>query len=283
MSQRTPVPGISPKFAIAGGATIMVGTYFGLNALLNTSKPVVSVPGAGTIDNSSSAYLAGTYRYVGGGIGITALSAVAAFRSGLATRVLSASPIAAGIGSLVVILGGSMATMSTDAYASPVLKHGLWATTCASVGALSLSTMGFFPQALLLRAGWYTVAIVGSLSAVAINSHHDAFLYLGGPLMMGLGLVCASSLVSVFAPTGGRIFALSHGFSLYGGLAVFSLLMLYDTQQVMAKGRVLEQQKRMGYAVHPDYINESFGIYWNIINIFVRIVGILSGQSNRKK
>lgn len=56
-------------------------------------------------------------------------------------------------------------------------------------------------------------------------------------------------------------------------------LVLYDTQVMMERGRIVARTGQ-----HPDYINESFGLYWNILNIFIRMVDILlRHQGSQKK
>ena len=59
---------------------------------------------------------------------------------------------------------------------------------------------------------------------------------------------------------------------LYGGLALFGGYVLYDTQLLMARAR---------NQVNFDPINSSFALYMDAINIFIRLLMILS--SNRKK
>jgi FtsH-binding integral membrane protein len=62
--------------------------------------------------------------------------------------------------------------------------------------------------------------------------------------------------------------------SLYGGLVLFSLYLLYDTQNVIKKAETMEEF---------DPILESLNIYMDIINIFIRIVTILSLDEEQKE
>lgn len=63
-----------------------------------------------------------------------------------------------------------------------------------------------------------------------------------------------------------------YNFWLYGGLALFGAYVLYDTN-------VLMNRARNSPAFDP--INESFSIYLDAINIFVRLVLIMS-QGKKK-
>ena len=51
---------------------------------------------------------------------------------------------------------------------------------------------------ILIRAAWYTAGMVGGLSTVAATAPSDKFLYMGGPLAMGFGLIFAASIASGF-------------------------------------------------------------------------------------
>lgn len=86
---------------------------------------------------------------------------------------------------------------------------------------------------ILLRAAWYTAGIVGGLSTIAVCAPSDRFLYMGGPLAIGLGVVFASSLGSMFLPATTVLGAGLYSMSLYGGLLLFSAFLLYDTQRIV--------------------------------------------------
>ncbi|ORY39002.1 hypothetical protein BCR33DRAFT_788453 [Rhizoclosmatium globosum] len=222
-------------------------------------------------------YLSESFRYVGAALALTASSAFALHRSPSFQRAMARSPIAASIGGLVVTIGAMIGTMNTDP-TNTVQKHVLFATFALAKGAM-LSPLFFLNPAILARAGLYTAAIVGSLSFVAATAKTDRFLYLGGPLFAGLCVVALSSLGAAFLPASSVALPFLHSLSLYGGLVVFGGFVLYDTQKVMAHGRLVSRgvQKR-------DTVNESIGIYLDFINIFVRMVQILAmGGSNKRR
>merc|ERR1712086_1106982 len=111
----------------------------------------------------------------------------------------------------------------------------------------------------LTRAAWYTAGVVGGLTTVAVTAPSDKFLYMGGPLAMGFGVVFMASI------------------SLYGGLVLFSGFMLYNTQKIIHRAENHSQYSMQKY----DPINNSVGIYMDTINIFMRIATILAGQKKK--
>ena len=120
---------------------------------------------------------------------------------------------------------------------------------------------------------------MGSLSITAINAREDKFLYLGGPLMAGLTIMFISTLSSLFIPARFvKTLSAIENLWLYGGLALFSGYVLYDTQKLMSRAR---KYHGLGQLHRVDYVNESIGIYMDVINIFYRLVIILS-NGNRK-
>jgi len=78
-------------------------------------------------------------------------------------------------------------------------------------------------------------------------------------------------------PLGLRGLAIAESISLYGGLAVFSGFVLYDTQKILNHARMAEAG---GTPVDP--MRESISLQLDMINIFIRLVQILSMQQKRK-
>lgn len=89
--------------------------------------------------------------------------------------------------------------------------------------------------------------MVGGLSTVAVCAPNDRFLYMGGPLAIGMGVVLASSIGSMFLPATTALGAGLYSISLYGGLLLFSALLLYDTQRIVKKAET-----------HPYYAERPF-------------------------
>ena len=64
---------------------------------------------------------------------------------------------------------------------------------------------------------------------------------------------------------------------LYGGLAVFMGFTLYDVQKILNHARMAQRGLRP-----KDTVNESISLELDFINIFVRLVQIMSMQQRRK-
>ena len=164
--------------------------------------------------------------------------------------------------------GSLIATQMTSYHNNWMLKNLLYGTF---IGTMSLSlapiiTMVEMPiiyDALIASAG-----IMGGLGMVAYNAPSEQFLSWGGPLAIGLGGMLGVSLLSMFYPGSPALYNIY----MYGGLALFSAFVLYDTQMIMYRAKT-------EYAYDP--INQSIRVYMDAINIFVRLVMILS--NSRKK
>lgn len=104
-----------------------------------------------------------------------------------------------------------------------------------------------------MRAAVYSAGVIGGLSTVAVCAPSDKFLYMGGPLAIGLGVVFASSVAGMFlAPTTALGAGLA-SMSLYGGLLLFSGFLLYDTQRIIRRA---ETHPHDSFAMQPyDPVN----------------------------
>ncbi|THH33119.1 hypothetical protein EUX98_g1078 [Antrodiella citrinella] len=220
-------------------------------------------------------YLNDSFKYTGGGLVLTAIAARSLFKSGFAIRLMSANPWLV----LGVSLVGSIGTMMGAMHTSPenaVLKHTFWIgfNMCQ---AATLSPLFFVAPAILSRAALYTCGVVGALSYVGATAKNDTYLYMGGPLLAGVTVVALSSLAPMALPLGMRGLAVAEAISLYGGLAVFSGFVLYDTQKIL-------QHAKMAHAgvILRDPLKESIGLELDMINIFIRLVQILSMQQKKK-
>lgn len=78
-------------------------------------------------------------------------------------------------------------------------KQMAWLLHAGVMGAM-VAPLCFLGGPILVRAAWYTAGVVGGLSTIAVCAPNDTFLYMGGPLAMGLGVVFCSSIGSMFLP-----------------------------------------------------------------------------------
>ena len=123
--------------------------------------------------------------------------------------------------------------------------------------------------------------MVGGLSTVALCAPSEKFLYMGGPLAMGFGVVFASSIATMFLTPTTALGAGLYSVALYGGLILFGGFILYDTQKIIHKA---ERHPTYGFGIQKyDPINSSMGIYTDTLNIFIRIAQILAMQGGRRK
>ncbi|TFK41944.1 inhibitor of apoptosis-promoting Bax1-domain-containing protein [Crucibulum laeve] len=226
---------------------------------------------------AEKAYLHDSFKYTGGGLVLTALAARYMFKSGVAFRIMAANPWAV----LGVSLVGSIGSMMGVFYTPPektLQKHLFWLAFNACQAA-TLSPLFFLNPAILSRAALYTCGVVGSISYVGATATNDKYLNLGGPLLAGITVVALSSLAPMILPAsiGMRSLAVAEAISLYGGLAVFGGFVLYDTQKILKHARMAEQG-----LMKPDPMNEAISLELDMINIFVRLVQILSMQGNRR-
>lgn len=142
-----------------------------------------------------------------------------------------------------------------------------------------IAPMCFLGGPILTRAALYTAGVVGGLSTVAVCAPSDKFLYMGGPLAIGLGFVFASSLASMWLPPTTALGAGISSLSLYGGLLLFGGFLLYDTQRIVRKAETYPV-----YADRPfDPVNAAISIYMDTLNIFIRIAQILAGGGGNRR
>lgn len=265
------------KGALAGGAALGLGAlcFYGLGLGSGTS----------TLENSHlwpefvKQRIRDTYLYFGGSVAISAASAMAVFRSPRLLSLVSRNGWMSILGTFALMIGSGMVAQSVPYSPGLGTKQLAWAVHSAILGAV-IAPMCFVGGAILTRAAWYTAGVVGGLSTVAVCAPSDKFLYMGGPLAIGLGVVFASSLASMWLPPTTALGAGIASLSLYGGLLLFSGFLLYDTQKIVKRAEMHPL-----YASRPfDPVNCAISIYMDTLNIFIRIVSILAGGGgNRRK
>jgi len=220
-----------------------------------------------------------TYMYFGGSVLATAGTAVAAFRTPAVMNLVSRGGLIAMGVSIAAMMGSGMVARSIPYQPGLGSKQLAWLAHCAVIGAV-IAPMCLLGGPILTRAAWYTAGMVGGLSTVAVSAPSDKFLYMGGPLAMGLGIVFCASLGSAFLPPTTAMGAGLYSVAMYGGLILFGAFLLYDTQKIIHRA----ERHPVGYGAPPfDPVNASMGIYMDTINIFIRIASILASGGNRRK
>ncbi|XP_011643810.1 growth hormone-inducible transmembrane protein-like [Pogonomyrmex barbatus] len=221
-----------------------------------------------------------TYMYFGASIAASAASAAMCLRSPTVMNLMMRQGwVAIGV-TLAAMIGSGMLVQSLPYKKGFNSKHVAWLIHTGILGAV-IAPLTLLGGPLVLRAAWYTAGIVGGLSAVAICAPNEKFLTMGGPLAIGLGVVFASSLGSMFLPPTTVLGSGLYSIALYGGLVLFSGFLLYDTQKIIKQAETYPL-----YNVHDrpyDPINNAISIYLDTLNIFVRVLTILAGGGSRRK
>ena len=88
--------------------------------------------------------------------------------------------------SIAAMIGSSMVARSIPYSPGFGTKQLAWLAHCAVIGCV-VAPLCLLGGPILTRAAWYTAGMVGGLSTVAVCAPSDQFLYMGGPLAMGLG------------------------------------------------------------------------------------------------
>ncbi|CAL8302858.1 unnamed protein product [Lota lota] len=264
------------RMILAGGAAVGLGAlcYYGLGM----SNEIGAIEKAVIWPQYVKDRIHSTYMYFAGSVGFTALSALAVSRTpALMGLMMRGSWLAIGA-TFAAMIGAGMLVRSISYEHSPMPKHLAWMLHAGVMGAV-IAPMTLLGGPLMMRAAWYTAGIVGGLSTVAMCAPSEKFLNMGGPLAVGFGVVFASSIGSMFLPPTSLFGAGLYSVAVYGGLVLFSLFLLYDTQKVIKRA---ETHPLYGVQKY-DPINACMGIYMDTLNIFMRLVMILSGGSGRKK
>lgn len=210
------------------------------------------------------------YGYVFGGFSLTAVSAVAAHISGLSQHILQNSYYIS-IPITLASFASLFATLWTDKDNSKT-KHVAWGIFNVTMG-LMLSPLGYLNQKIVAQAAAISLGLGGTLTFIAYKAPDKRFLAWEGPLMAVLTSMSIASTIALFFPGSAFAYGADRA-SLYGGLIVFTGLLMSSTQRLLTEA---EQQSDKEF----DPINSSMNIYLDGLNIFIRILRIM--LENQKK
>jgi FtsH-binding integral membrane protein len=157
---------------------------------------------------------------------------------------------------------------------SSSLRQGLLLTFCLCQG-FSLSPLidhaVDVDPSIILMAAVSTFLVFASFTLCSLFSKRRSHLYLGSILSSATFILFGSSILNSYFYFRGL-----YMLQLYGGLIIFCLYVLYDTQ------KIIEQANRGNKKV----INHALGLFIDVVAIFVRIVHILINnhyENQRKK
>jgi len=123
-------------------------------------------------------------------------------------------------------------------------------------------------QGVIITAALGSVSIFASFTLAVLLNPSRSFLYLGGPLMSAMMWLFVVQFVNMFFR-----FQILHTVELYGGLAMFMAYVVFDTQLTIHDA---DTGKR-------DYVMNAMDLFLDLINIFVRLLAILSKDEKKKK
>jgi len=119
---------------------------------------------------------------------------------------------------------------------------------------------------IIMTAFLGTICIFVCFSASAIFAERRSYFYLSAILTSSLSMLCFMSLLNTFM----RSYVLFQ-IDLYFGLVLFCGFVIFDTQLVIEK-RITGNE---------DYIWDSIGLFLDFVNIFVRLVIILTKDKKK--
>lgn len=118
--------------------------------------------------------------------------------------------------------------------------------------------VSYFDTYVVLQALALTFTVVSSLTAYTFNTKRD-FSFIGYGLVAGISVLLVGAILQLFIQSSALDLALA-----CGGAVLFSLFLIYDTQQMMT---VLSPE---------EYILATINLYLDIINLFLEILRILN-------
>lgn len=148
------------------------------------------------------------------------------------------------------------------------IKNLMFAGWVGLVSSSLVPLIHMYSMPILFDAMMATGITMGSLAAVAYNAPSEQFLNMGGVLAIGLGGMLGVSILSMFNPMSPALYNIW----LYGGLGLFSMFVLYDTQMILARAKT---EPRF------DPINNSIHVYLDAIQLFIRFAMIF-GNAKKK-
>lgn len=137
---------------------------------------------------------------------------------------------------------------------------GIGAFTGHSLGLL-LEQVIYLNPAIVVTALVGTATIFSCLTASAFFANRGKYLYLGGLLMSAISTMALLNLGNLFFRS-----YIVQDISLYLGLIVMAGFVLFDTQMIMEK-------YHMG---NNDFIGHSLDLFYDVISIFRRLLVILA-------
>lgn len=181
-----------------------------------------------------------THIYLTLGLGVTAGSAILAWRSPTVASLADYGIIPVSLGSLALIFGSGGLTRSIP-YENFALKFGSWFIHYAAMGTL-LPVFCIFGGPNFLRFLIYLSGVMAGASAVGMCAPSKKFMLTAKPAGIILGVVAAVNIADMyfsrkvqFMPQG------STDYAIYAGLLLFSLYCAFNGQRVIQAAEMIPQ------------------------------------------
>jgi len=113
-----------------------------------------------------------------------------------------------------------------------------------------------------------TTLVFACFSGAALLSERRSYLYIGGMLSSGLSILVTLSFLNFFFRS-----MFMFNIQLYLGLVVFCGFVVFDTQLIVEKSVMGDK----------DFVGHALELFLDFINIFVRLLIILSKDKKEKK
>lgn len=148
------------------------------------------------------------------------------------------------------------------------LLNGVAFVQGVNLGPLLASVIALDPSIVMIALVCST-CIFACFSLSALLAPKRSFLFLGGILSSALSMMLMMSLINLFV----RSYSVAMA-QVYFGLLVFCGFIVFDTQLI------LEKVNRFG---RSDYVMDALDLFLDLLNIFVRILIILSKDKKNNK
>eukprot|EP00296_Roombia_truncata_P000709 JP436398.1.p1 GENE.JP436398.1~~JP436398.1.p1 ORF type:complete len:258 (+),score=49.68 JP436398.1:102-776(+) len=136
-----------------------------------------------------------------------------------------------------------------------------------SIGQLIEQVIRIDPS-IIVTAFLATCCVFLCFSGAAVFAKRRSYLYLAGVLGSAVSMLCLFSFINFFFPS-----YMGFQIQLYGGLLVFCLYILVDTQMMIEKFNAGDR----------DFVWHSVELFIDFVAIFVRILIILAQNSQKKE
>lgn len=188
---------------------------------------------------------------------------------GLATAAVGGlvGTIAPGL-AMPAMIGALVACISLAFVQKPSLRTTLFIGATGLLGLSIGPLLAISSPGAIMAAALGTSGIFGGFTLMAMKAKKKSMLTLGGPLFGCLIGLVLCSLGGMFLPmlgvTSPAILGALYNINLYGGLALFSVYISYDTASMIESFKQGE----------TDHIRPAFNMFLNLFNIFVRLLSI---------